>query len=42
MLHNHLYQETSVAAFQDCFLLTAGVYLLTMLPALYIRSRRDA
>jgi hypothetical protein len=43
ILHNYLHQETSVAAFQDCFWLIAGVYLLTMLPALCIRAaRRDA
>jgi DHA2 family multidrug resistance protein len=42
ILHTYLNQETAVAAFQDCFLLTAGIYLLTMLPALYIRARRDA
>jgi hypothetical protein len=43
ILHNYLHQATSVAAFQDCFLLTAGVYLLTMLPALCIRApRREA
>jgi hypothetical protein len=43
ILDNYLYQETSVAAFQDCFWLIAGVYLFTMLPALCIRApRRDA
>jgi hypothetical protein len=43
ILHTYLHQATSVAAFQDCFLLTAGVYVLTMLPALCIRApRREA
>jgi hypothetical protein len=43
ILTNYLHQATSVAAFQDCFLLTAGVYLLTILPALAIRAgRREA
>jgi hypothetical protein len=43
ILNNYLHQATSVAAFQDCFLLTAGVYLLTILPALAIRAgRREA
>ena len=40
VLHNYLHQETAVAAFQDCFWLIAGVYLLTMLPALCIRAPR--
>jgi DHA2 family multidrug resistance protein len=40
ILHRYLDQEAAVAAFQDCFWLIAGVYLLTMLPALCIRAPR--
>jgi hypothetical protein len=40
VLHQYLHQATAVAAFQDCFLLIAGVYLLTILPALAIRAPR--
>jgi EmrB/QacA subfamily drug resistance transporter len=36
MLQRHLTHETAVAAFQDCFLLTAVVYLVTMLPSLLV------
>jgi EmrB/QacA subfamily drug resistance transporter len=39
ILQHYLHQEASVAAFQDCFWLTAVVYVLTMLPALLIRPR---
>jgi DHA2 family multidrug resistance protein len=40
VLQQYLHQATAVAAFQDCFWLIAGVYLLTMLPALCIRAPR--
>ncbi|HXH10835.1 MAG TPA: DHA2 family efflux MFS transporter permease subunit [Alphaproteobacteria bacterium] len=40
VLSQHLAREASVAAFQDCFLLTAIVFLLAMVPALCIRPRR--
>jgi EmrB/QacA subfamily drug resistance transporter len=36
----HLIQEASVAAFQDCFLLTAIVFILAMVPALSVRPPR--
>jgi MFS family permease len=36
-LQHYMNQEMSVAAFQDCFLLVAGVYLFTLLPAFLIR-----
>jgi DHA2 family multidrug resistance protein len=36
----HLTREASVAAFQDCFLLTAVVFILAMVPALFIRPQR--
>jgi EmrB/QacA subfamily drug resistance transporter len=36
----HLIQEASVAAFQDCFLLTAIVFILAMVPAWFVRSPR--
>jgi MFS family permease len=36
----HLTQGASVAAFQDCFLLTAIVFILAMVPALFIRPQR--
>lgn len=43
VLRHYLGQETAVAAFQDCFLLIAGLYFIAMLPALLIRpSRRDS
>jgi MFS transporter, DHA2 family, multidrug resistance protein len=40
LLEQHLTQETAVAAFQDCFLLTAIVFILAMVPALFIRPQR--
>jgi EmrB/QacA subfamily drug resistance transporter len=40
ILRHYMDQETSVAAFQDCFLLTTGVYLLALLPALLVRPQR--
>lgn len=36
-LQHYMHQEVSVASFQDCFLLTAAVYLVALLPALIIR-----
>jgi hypothetical protein len=36
----HLIQDASVAAFQDCFLLTAIVFILAMVPALFVRPPR--
>jgi MFS transporter, DHA2 family, multidrug resistance protein len=40
VLKQHLMQEAAVAAFQDCFLLTAIVFILAMVPALFIRPQR--
>jgi EmrB/QacA subfamily drug resistance transporter len=40
ILQQHLMQEAAVAAFQDCFLLTAIVFILAMVPALFIRPQR--
>jgi hypothetical protein len=37
LLYRHLTQEVMVAAFQDCFLLTAVVFILAMVPALFVR-----
>jgi EmrB/QacA subfamily drug resistance transporter len=37
VLLRQLAQEASVAAFQDCFLLTGIVFILAMVPALFIR-----
>jgi membrane protein YdbS with pleckstrin-like domain len=39
-MKQHLTQEAAVAAFQDCFLLTAIVFILAMVPALFIRPQR--
>jgi EmrB/QacA subfamily drug resistance transporter len=41
ILRDHLTQEAAVAAFQDCFLLTAIVFILAMVPALFIRPQRQ-
>jgi MFS transporter, DHA2 family, multidrug resistance protein len=41
ILRHHLMQEAAVAAFQDCFLLTAIVFILAMIPALFIRPQRQ-
>jgi EmrB/QacA subfamily drug resistance transporter len=40
ILRSHMTQEAVVAAFQDCFLLTAIVFILAMVPALFIRPQR--
>jgi hypothetical protein len=40
VLRQQLTQEATVAAFQDCFLLTAIVFILAMVPALFIRPQR--
>jgi hypothetical protein len=40
VLRQHLMQEATVAAFQDCFLLTAIVFILAMVPALFVRPQR--
>jgi EmrB/QacA subfamily drug resistance transporter len=40
VLKQHMAQEATVAAFQDCFLLTAIVFILAMIPALLIRPQR--
>jgi hypothetical protein len=40
MLQQHLTHEAAVAAFQDCFFMTAVVYLVTVLPALFVHPPR--
>jgi hypothetical protein len=40
VLKQQMAQEATVAAFQDCFLLTAIVFILAMVPALFIRPQR--
>jgi hypothetical protein len=40
VLTQQMAQEAAVAAFQDCFLLTAIVFILAMVPALFIRPQR--
>jgi hypothetical protein len=41
VLKQRMAQEAAVAAFQDCFLLTAIVFILAMVPALFIRPQRQ-
>jgi hypothetical protein len=40
ILRSYLTEEAAVAAFQDCFLLTAIVFILAMVPALFICPQR--
>jgi DHA2 family multidrug resistance protein len=40
MFESHLPLASLVAAFQDCFLLTAVVYLVCLVPAFFVRSPR--
>lgn len=40
IFRQHLMQEASVAAFQDCFLLTAMEFISAMFPALFVRPHR--
>jgi hypothetical protein len=39
-LKQQMAQEAAVAAFQECFLLTALVFILAMAPSLFIRPQR--
>jgi hypothetical protein len=40
LLQQHPTQEVAVAACQECFFLTAIVFILAMVPALFIRPQR--
>lgn len=42
LLHRHLVQQATVAAYQDCFLLVVGLCLVAMLMVLFLRQQNTS